>query len=192
MACPFVAYFANRRSAGRMQISAPRGNCSSPHSNPRLEREATTSRRTNALSGLSRICLDLRSGSCCLHFTKVFDIMEPTTTTTGSRAVASYWQYVFILAFVCHSCCRISSLLLLRGVSDILDMPKSQAALGFSKLGEKYGPLTFIRVPGSYILIINSYDAACELVDKRGTLYADRPRREMMGELVGMMNLTLS
>lgn len=99
-----------------MQISAPRGNCSSPRFNPR-QRAATTSRHTNALSGLSRICLDLRSGSCCLHFTKVLDIMEPSATTTGSRAVAPDWQYVFILAFACPSCCVISSLFFSSGCS---------------------------------------------------------------------------
>ncbi|KAG9019037.1 hypothetical protein FRB90_006993 [Tulasnella sp. 427] len=70
-------------------------------------------------------------------------------------------------------------------IGNVLDVPKSQAALGFSALAEKYGSVTFLQVPGTNILLINSYDVACELLDKRGTLYADRPRREMMGELIG-------
>ncbi|KAG9019038.1 hypothetical protein FRB90_006994 [Tulasnella sp. 427] len=71
-------------------------------------------------------------------------------------------------------------------IGNILDMPKTRAPLAFSALGDKYGPVTFIRVPGANILVINSYDTACELLDKRGTLYVDRPRKEMMGELIGM------
>ncbi|KIO29638.1 hypothetical protein M407DRAFT_70181 [Tulasnella calospora MUT 4182] len=58
-------------------------------------------------------------------------------------------------------------------------------ALNFADFGEKYGPATFLRLPGSNLLIINSYDVAYELLDKRGTLYADRPRMVMMGELIG-------
>lgn len=64
-------------------------------------------------------------------------------------------------------------------------MPRTRMPIGFAEFGDKYGPLTFIRVPGSNILVINSYEAASDLLDKRGTSYADRPRMVMMGELVG-------
>ncbi|KAG8956971.1 hypothetical protein FRC00_004648 [Tulasnella sp. 408] len=70
-------------------------------------------------------------------------------------------------------------------LGNILDMPLDRLAIGFTKFGEKYGPMTFVKVPGSNILIINSYEAATDLLDKRGTLYADRPRMVMMGEMIG-------
>ncbi|KAG9048572.1 hypothetical protein FS837_012513 [Tulasnella sp. UAMH 9824] len=71
-------------------------------------------------------------------------------------------------------------------LGNILDMPTTLLPVGFAEFGKKYGPLTFIRVPGSTILVVNSYEAASDLLDKRGGLYADRPRMAMLGELVGL------
>lgn len=68
-------------------------------------------------------------------------------------------------------------------------MPTTLLPVGFAEFGKKYGPLTFIRVPGSTILVVNSYEAASDLLDKRGSLYADRPRMAMLGELVGTLVL---
>lgn len=70
-------------------------------------------------------------------------------------------------------------------------MPLDRLPVGFTAFGEKYGPLTFVRVPGSNILVINSYEAATDLLDKRGTRYADRPRMVMMGEMIGQRILWL-
>ncbi|KAG9048573.1 hypothetical protein FS837_012514 [Tulasnella sp. UAMH 9824] len=69
-------------------------------------------------------------------------------------------------------------------------MPLDRLAIGFTNFGEKYGPMTFVKVPGSNILIVNSYEAATDLLDKRGTLYADRPRMVMMGEMIGGARIT--
>ncbi|KAG8989392.1 hypothetical protein FRB90_002256, partial [Tulasnella sp. 427] len=70
-------------------------------------------------------------------------------------------------------------------LGSILEMPLDRLPIGFTEFGKKYGPLTFVKVPGSNILVINSYEAATDLLDKRGTLYADRPRMVMMGEMIG-------
>ncbi|KIO15806.1 hypothetical protein M407DRAFT_86728, partial [Tulasnella calospora MUT 4182] len=75
-------------------------------------------------------------------------------------------------------------------IGNLLDVRRSRMALNFADFGEKYGPATFLRLPGSNLLIINSYDVAYELLDKRGTLYADRPRMVMMGELIGASRAT--
>ncbi|KAG8947347.1 hypothetical protein FRC04_010795 [Tulasnella sp. 424] len=76
-------------------------------------------------------------------------------------------------------------------LGNILDMPLDRLPVGFTAFGEKYGPLTFVRVPGSNILVINSYEAATDLLDKRGTRYADRPRMVMMGEMIGGQSTTI-
>lgn len=68
---------------------------------------------------------------------------------------------------------------------DLADMPQEKFALTYSKWGEKYGPVTWITVPGQTIVIVNTYEAMCELLDKRGVNYIDRPRIVMIGELVG-------
>ncbi|KAG8972266.1 hypothetical protein FRC05_010209 [Tulasnella sp. 425] len=75
-------------------------------------------------------------------------------------------------------------------IGNILDMPTSKFVLTYSKWGEKYGPLTWCIVPGQTILIINAFEEAKEILEKRGTIYGDRPRLVMVGELVGMAEST--
>ncbi|KIY48564.1 hypothetical protein FISHEDRAFT_43128, partial [Fistulina hepatica ATCC 64428] len=38
-----------------------------------------------------------------------------------------------------------------------------------------YGDVLCLRVPGSTIIVLNSHEAANDLLDKRGALYNDRP-----------------
>lgn len=68
---------------------------------------------------------------------------------------------------------------------DLIDMPKSKFALTWSKFGEQYGPLTWLTVAGKNFLILNSIEAAKELLDTRGSIYVDRPRFVMCAELMG-------
>lgn len=70
-------------------------------------------------------------------------------------------------------------------MSDLLDMPQSKFAMTWSKFGEQFGPLTWLTIPGQTILVINSLEAAKELLDKRALIYIDRPRFTMASELVG-------
>lgn len=70
-------------------------------------------------------------------------------------------------------------------LADILDMPTDRLGPGFSKLGEQYGPLTWMVIPGRNILLLNDYQAMRELLDKRGGNTIDRPRLVMFAELVG-------
>ncbi|KAG8965056.1 hypothetical protein FRC05_003371 [Tulasnella sp. 425] len=63
-------------------------------------------------------------------------------------------------------------------------MPTDCLGPGFSKLGEQYGPLTWMVIPGRNILLLNDYQAMRELLDKRGGNTIDRPRLVMFAELV--------
>lgn len=67
---------------------------------------------------------------------------------------------------------------------DLLDMPRSRQAITYRNWGREYGPMTFIQLPGRPILVVNSHKVAVELLDKRGTIYSDRPPFPM-GSLVG-------
>ncbi|KAG8971519.1 hypothetical protein FRC05_010996 [Tulasnella sp. 425] len=69
-------------------------------------------------------------------------------------------------------------------------MPKSEFALTWTKLGEQYGPMTWLTIPGQPYLILNLFEIARELLEKRGSIYNDRPRFVMIAELVGMRYLT--
>lgn len=64
-------------------------------------------------------------------------------------------------------------------------MPQSRFALTWTRFGEKYGPLTWLTVPGQNILVINSFEAAKELLETRPLLFADRPRFTMLTQLLG-------
>ncbi|KAG8902713.1 hypothetical protein FRC01_009493, partial [Tulasnella sp. 417] len=63
-------------------------------------------------------------------------------------------------------------------------MPKSKMALTWDKFREKYGPVTYLNVAGQSFLVLNSIDAAKELLGNRGSTYVDRPRFVMTTELV--------
>ncbi|KAG8972279.1 hypothetical protein FRC05_010222 [Tulasnella sp. 425] len=75
-------------------------------------------------------------------------------------------------------------------LGNLLDVPTSKFALTWTKLANQYGPLTFLTVPGQHVLVISSLEAAKELLEKRGSIYMDRPRFVMVGELVGLEYLT--
>ncbi|KAG9042590.1 hypothetical protein FS837_010670 [Tulasnella sp. UAMH 9824] len=70
--------------------------------------------------------------------------------------------------------------------TDIPDMPTERFVLTYSKLGEKYGPITWLVVPGRKIIILNTYDSMYEILEKRGSNYINRPEAAMIRDLVGM------
>ncbi|KAG8997671.1 hypothetical protein FRB94_007502 [Tulasnella sp. JGI-2019a] len=53
----------------------------------------------------------------------------------------------------------------------------------------KYGPLTYLNIAGQSILVINTQEAAIELLEKRASFYSDR-LRIMMAELTGFSGAT--
>ncbi|KAG8971536.1 hypothetical protein FRC05_011013 [Tulasnella sp. 425] len=71
-------------------------------------------------------------------------------------------------------------------LGNILEMPQSKFAIAYTRLGEKYGPLTWLTIPGQNILVVNSYEAAKELLEKRAVTFADRPRFTMLNEVLGL------
>ncbi|KAF4601249.1 hypothetical protein EYR38_005901 [Pleurotus pulmonarius] len=73
-------------------------------------------------------------------------------------------------------------------VGNILDMPKEQEWLTFAKWGEKWGDICSISILGQTIIILNSPEAATDMLDKKSSIYSDRPVLQMGGELVGWKN----
>jgi hypothetical protein len=47
------------------------------------------------------------------------------------------------------------------------------------------GDITHIEVLGRHIIVLNSVKTAMEMMDRKSTLYSDRPVLPMAGELVG-------
>ncbi|KAH7907410.1 cytochrome P450 [Hygrophoropsis aurantiaca] len=60
-------------------------------------------------------------------------------------------------------------------IGNLLDLPIAQQWLTYAKWGSLYGDMTGIVVLGQPIVIINSFQVALDLLDKRSLLYSDRP-----------------
>lgn len=66
-----------------------------------------------------------------------------------------------------------------------VELPRTYQWLTFTKWKETYGDLIYIRKFGNPILVLNSMEAANELLDKRSVIYSSRPYRTMASELMG-------
>jgi len=71
-------------------------------------------------------------------------------------------------------------------IGNVRQMPHTYAWKPFTEWGRQYGVLTYLDVAGLPILVLNSQDAAVDLLEKRAAIYSDRPRFVMTAELCGM------
>ncbi|EJD37779.1 cytochrome P450 [Auricularia subglabra TFB-10046 SS5] len=55
----------------------------------------------------------------------------------------------------------------------------------FADMGKKYGPVVHLGVLVRDVIVLNSFKAAKDLLDKRSAIYSDRARFPMVGELMG-------
>ncbi|KAI0372684.1 cytochrome P450 [Pilatotrama ljubarskyi] len=70
-------------------------------------------------------------------------------------------------------------------IGNVLDFPTSHYGASFSKLREAYGGhVVHLKLFGQSVIVLNSYRAAVDLLEKRSANYSDRPR-SVMAELVG-------
>ncbi|KAI6142757.1 cytochrome P450 [Pisolithus tinctorius] len=70
-------------------------------------------------------------------------------------------------------------------IGNLLDIPSEKQWLTFSDWADKFGDVVHLEVFGEHIVILNSVDAAIEMLDKKSSIYSDRPVLPMGGELVG-------
>ncbi|OJA19251.1 hypothetical protein AZE42_05985 [Rhizopogon vesiculosus] len=73
-------------------------------------------------------------------------------------------------------------------VGNIPDMPQDKPWLTFTEWGKKYGDISHVEVLGQHIMVLNSVKTAVEMLDKKSSIYSDRPVLPMGGELVGWKN----
>ncbi|OJT08570.1 O-methylsterigmatocystin oxidoreductase [Trametes pubescens] len=60
-------------------------------------------------------------------------------------------------------------------IGNALDIPTTNIARRLHDLAAQYGKLVYFSVLGRSIVVLDSYDTACELLDKRSRNYSDRP-----------------
>lgn len=71
-------------------------------------------------------------------------------------------------------------------VGNLLDMPKNPAWSTYIHWSEKYGSgLVRLNVLGNNIVVVNTLEAATDLLEKRSANYSDRPEMIMLNELCG-------
>ncbi|KAF7348401.1 hypothetical protein MSAN_01794100 [Mycena sanguinolenta] len=60
-------------------------------------------------------------------------------------------------------------------VGNLFDIPTEMPWITYTEWGKQYGNIIHVQVFGQHILILNSIKAATELLEKRATIYSDRP-----------------
>ncbi|KAI9507132.1 cytochrome P450 [Russula earlei] len=61
-------------------------------------------------------------------------------------------------------------------IGNLLDVPKLSPWVAYADMSKKHGDIMYFRVFGQVIVVLCSLTAIKELLEKRGDLYADRPR----------------
>ena len=69
---------------------------------------------------------------------------------------------------------------LLGNVFDI----KGKAWLQYTEWAHKYGPIFSLNMAGTTLVVVSSHKVAGDLFDRRSTIYSDRPKSVMAGEIL--------
>ncbi|KAF5325955.1 hypothetical protein D9611_000766 [Ephemerocybe angulata] len=70
-------------------------------------------------------------------------------------------------------------------LGNALQMPTSNHPQTFREWASVYGDIVYVRIFGQPMVIIDSLQAARDLLDKRSSIYSDRPRFVLFSELMG-------
>ncbi|KAG6333885.1 hypothetical protein ID866_5198 [Astraeus odoratus] len=70
-------------------------------------------------------------------------------------------------------------------LGNMLDMPSIRPWLGLAELSNRFGDMAHMEILGQHLIILNNAKVAIEMLDKKSSIYSDRPVLPMGGELVG-------
>ncbi|EGO02936.1 hypothetical protein SERLA73DRAFT_70421 [Serpula lacrymans var. lacrymans S7.3] len=71
-------------------------------------------------------------------------------------------------------------------IGNLRQFPKGNQPEVFSEWGKEFGDVVYVQIFGRGVLVLNSIRAVNDLLEKRGSIYSDRPRQVAFGELLGM------
>ncbi|KAI0086253.1 cytochrome P450 [Irpex rosettiformis] len=74
-------------------------------------------------------------------------------------------------------------------IGNMFDMPSAYHWRMFTEWGRTFGDMVYISILGKPIIILNSARQATAMLDKRSSIYSDRPVSPMGGELVGLKHM---
>ncbi|PFH50357.1 hypothetical protein AMATHDRAFT_145202 [Amanita thiersii Skay4041] len=70
-------------------------------------------------------------------------------------------------------------------IGNALQVPTEHPEERFAEWGSRYGDIVYIRLFQQPIVILNNLQAARDILEKRGSIYSDRPRFVLFSELMG-------
>ncbi|KAH7913699.1 cytochrome P450 [Hygrophoropsis aurantiaca] len=70
-------------------------------------------------------------------------------------------------------------------LGNIAQMPKEKEWLTYQRWTEEYGDVVYLEILGQPIIVLDSLEAATDLLEARGAIYSGRPRLPMAGDLTG-------
>ncbi|KAH9927368.1 cytochrome P450 [Amylocystis lapponica] len=71
-------------------------------------------------------------------------------------------------------------------LGNIFDIPEKHEWLAYQRWGrELNSDLIHLNLCGTSLIVLNSFEAACDLLDKKSVIYSGRPYMTMLSELVG-------
>ncbi|KAH9928065.1 cytochrome P450 [Fomitopsis serialis] len=70
-------------------------------------------------------------------------------------------------------------------IGNILDMPSSYEWKTFARWGERWGDIMSVNLFGKHMIILDSFEVANDLLDKKSSIYSDRPVLHVSGEMIG-------
>lgn len=70
-------------------------------------------------------------------------------------------------------------------LGNMFEIPTENAWETYAQWKEEYGDIIYLEVLGAPMVILNSSKACNDLLEKRSSIYSDRPRLTMINEIVG-------
>ncbi|KAI0676742.1 cytochrome P450 [Trametes maxima] len=74
-------------------------------------------------------------------------------------------------------------------VGNVRDLTARELWLRVTRWGRTHGDVVYLHVFGQGLLFLNTYDVAIDLLEKKGSIYSDKPSLVMAGELCGCDNM---
>ncbi|KAI0088550.1 cytochrome P450 [Irpex rosettiformis] len=69
-------------------------------------------------------------------------------------------------------------------LGNILQVPSELQFIPFTEWSEKYGPIFSLDFPGRHVIVLNTFKAAADLLDRCSDIYNGRPRMVMSNEIL--------
>ncbi|PPQ68795.1 hypothetical protein CVT26_001710 [Gymnopilus dilepis] len=69
-------------------------------------------------------------------------------------------------------------------VGNVLQVSPQRPWLDFERWAQEFGPIFSLNLAGQTIIVLNTFKAASDLLDRRSSIYSDRPQHIMAGEIL--------